>query len=94
MNIPSEIKIGGKLIKVELVEKLSKNIAFWKGNDYVIKVEDNDKYPRQRRDEAFMHEIIEAINSIYELKLKHWKINILGEALYQILNENDLSKGE
>ena len=90
--LPKTIKLGGKKIKVSLVKKGSlgngNNIGEWDPNNFTIEIENVP--PQQRINECFVHEVIEAINSIYELKLRHWKINLLGEMLYQVIKEAKL----
>ena len=89
MKIPRSIKIGGKKIKVKLVDECD-NAGEWDGNLYVISIENLADAPPERMEECLLHEIIEALNQLYELKLAHWKINIIGESLYQILKDNKL----
>lgn len=42
-----------------------------------------DKKVREQCETSFVHEVIEAINSIHGLELEHPKITTLGTALYQ-----------
>jgi hypothetical protein len=93
MKIPEILKIGGKEIKVSFVAPDSlenSNVAMWFPDTFEIKIEDLPGAPIQRKEEAFLHETIEAINAMYELNLVHWKITLLGELLYQIFKDNDL----
>lgn len=41
--------------------------------------------------ETYLHEIIEAINAIYELKMKHSSIQTMGVALLQVLPQLGLA---
>ena len=45
----------------------------------------------QRQWETLFHEIIEAINSQYNLELPHQTINILGSAIFQVIKDNNLA---
>ena len=92
MNIPKYLKIGGKQITVKFVPvgDLGSALARWEPTTYTIKIENNPKWPREKTEEAFLHEIIEAVDSFYELDLPHIKINLLGEVLYQIFKDNQL----
>ena len=92
MKIPQTIKIGGKKIKVRVSKTKypSGDVGEWDGNRYIIKLDNLIDAPIERIEECFLHEIIEAINQMYELKLRHWKINMLSEVLFQILKDNNL----
>jgi len=93
MKIPRTIKIGGKKIKVRIVDEgvlSDTSAAEWDGNRYIISIVNAPDASPDRMNEAFLHEIVEAINQFYELNLPHWKLNIVGELLYQILKDNKL----
>jgi hypothetical protein len=45
----------------------------------------------KRHGEIFMHEVIEAINDIYNLSVDHDDMMVLGVTLYQVLKENKLT---
>jgi len=49
----------------------------------VIALEDCLDHPRSV--ENLMHELVEAINDLWDLRLPHWKIQVLGMALGQAL---------
>ena len=95
MKIPKTLKIGGKKIKISVVKNIEKEenenaIGLWDIEKYKITLEKNDLTPPGKLEECFLHEIIEAINELYELKLSHYKITLIGELLYQILKDNKL----
>lgn len=94
MKIPRSLKIGGKKIRVLSSTSESsadvENIGEWDGHYYVISLDKLKGAPIERTDECFLHEIIEAINGMYEMKLTHWKITVLSEVLYQIIKDNKL----
>lgn len=95
MKIPKTLKIGGKKIKVRVIKKIKGNenenvIGLWDVETYKITLQKNDTTPIGKVEECFLHEIIEAINGLYELKLPHYKITLLSELLYQILKDNKL----
>jgi len=94
MKIPRTLKIGGKKIKVikrkTFVAMDGDNLGEWDGNRYTIMLDAFIDAPPERMEECFLHEIIEAINQMYELKLSHWKITLLSEMLYQIIKINKL----
>ena len=46
--------------------------------------------PATRTGEVFLHEIIEALDSIYALDMPHNTIQVLAVGLFQVLMDNDL----
>ena len=95
MKIPKTLKIGGKKIKVRAIKKIkgaeNENvIGLWDVGNYKITLQKNDIMPDGKLEECFLHEIIEAINGLYELKLSHYKITLMSEVLFQIIKDNKL----
>lgn len=91
MDIPGKIKIGPYDVKVEVVDNIALDREH--GGEYhprQLKI-CLDKALEKRHGEIFMHEIIEAINDIYNLSIDHDDMMVLGVALYQVLKENKLS---
>ena len=90
IDIPDKVKVGPYDIKVEVVE----NIAIDRdhGGEYSPRklTIELDKSIEKRHGEIFMHEIIEAINDIYNLSIDHDDMMVLGVALYQVMKENKL----
>lgn len=58
------------------------------GNNAVIKIDVDLKL--QVKQKVLLHEIIEAINFEYSLKLEHDKICVLESALFEVIKNNDL----
>jgi hypothetical protein len=91
MNLPDKIKIGPYDIKVEIVH----NIAIDRdhGGEYSPRelTISLDSSIEKRHGEIFVHEIVEAINDIYNLNINHDDMMVLGVALYQVLKENRLT---
>jgi hypothetical protein len=48
------------------------------------------QYPQESQESTLLHEIIEAINGLTEMGLKHKQIATLETCLHQILRENKL----
>lgn len=89
MNIPDSIKIGGCTYKVEFVENLSRDRnasgqscmnAQW------IKIDNS--ICQEQKESTFIHEIIEQIDAMNELKLDHQQICTLETAIYQVIKDN------
>lgn len=88
MNLPDKVRIGPYDIKVEVVENLAVDREH--GGEYSpreLKIS-LDSSLRKRHGEILIHEIIEAINDIYNLKINHDDMMVLGMALYQLLIDN------
>jgi len=92
--IPEEIKIGGFLIGIELVEHLVNergNLGEYHPRTQTIKLDkDNTK---QQNQETLIHEILEAVTSIYDIEMQHKDLSNMAVVLHQILLDNEgLSK--
>lgn len=87
VTLPAHIKIGGtKHIITRTPMADQGNILFLRGKILI-----NDELCQEKAEEAVCHEIVEGWNDLYNLKLKHRKIQIIGNALHQLLKDNDLS---
>jgi len=91
VKIPKTIKIGGHDISVSFDHKL----VLMRGNsgescamENSIVIDPNAQPSQQEA--TLLHEIIENINSNYELKLEHTQISSLEATLYQVLHDNKL----
>ena len=88
ITLPDTVKIGPYDIKVEVVDNLAVDREH--GGEYSpreLKIS-LDSSLRKRHGEILMHEIIEAINDIYNLNIEHEDMVVLGIALYQLLKDN------
>ena len=88
INLPDEVKVGPYNIKVEVIQNIA--IDREHGGEYSpreLKIS-LDSSLRKRHGEILMHEIVEAINDIYNLSIKHEDMMVLGIALYQLLIDN------
>ena len=96
MKIPDKIKIGGRQVNIEVVgdEIINAGGTF---NDWFNRIQlntqDSEDNPG-RVEQDLLHEIVECINTRYELKLEHPVITIFSEVLYQVLVDNPLRFGE
>ncbi len=91
MNLPDAVKIGPYNIEIEVVDNLVVDREH--GGEYSpreLKI-NLDSSLRKRHGEILMHEIVEAINDIYNLKINHDDMMVLGVVLYQVMKENKLS---
>lgn len=83
------IKIGGINYEVKYKKNLARdrgNLGECCGNSAEIGLDEDIN--KNVKDKVLLHEIIEAINFEYELKLEHEKISILESTLYQIIIDN------
>lgn len=89
--IPASIKIGCFEVKVQIVKNLAYDrdrIGEFCPRNLTIDIEETSSLQRQW--ETLFHEIIEAINSQYNLELPHQTIHILGSAFFQVIRDNTL----
>lgn len=93
MNLPKSIKIGGHKYKVTLKNletgEATQNCGYCKTclNELVI----NSELPPQQQESTLLHETLEAINWLHELKLEHNQLMSLEASLYQVLHDNKLT---
>lgn len=89
MDIPNKIKIGGFNYNCKEEENLIRdngNLGESCSNALTIKVDES--LPLQQKESTLLHEIIEQINSNYELNLEHNQICTLETSLYQVYKDN------
>ena len=100
MKIPKKIKVGGLEYKVlqgyafketELMGQVSHSQTEIRLNNidpYGV------QYPNQKKEECFVHEIIHAIDSVYNNNsLEEKTVDRLSQGLYQVLKDNKLYFG-
>lgn len=92
MKIPKKIKISGHVLKIKEVAELdnNQNLGRYTMSKNEILLDKNSDV--QQKESTFFHEIIEALNSMYEIGLKHRDISTLENSLYQVLKDNNLLK--
>jgi hypothetical protein len=84
------LNISGHEIPVYVDPQLftdSGNIGEWQYREVAVIIDGNCAPAVQQ--ETFCHEVIEVWNEIYELKLKHRQIQVLGSVFFQFLANND-----
>jgi hypothetical protein len=87
-QIPKSIHLGGHEIPVKLVKHVPGDedehvFGHYDPKTMTIRIR-KDLRPSMM-EEVFVHEVVEAINDIFELRLAHNKIQTLGVALHQAL---------
>jgi hypothetical protein len=96
MKIPSSVKIGGLLYTVDIIPGLSaarEDGALGSCDSNLCTILLDNILNEDQLVSVFIHEIIEAINAMYELGLEHRQITSLETALYQVFSDNKLLKG-
>lgn len=98
MNIPSKVKIGGKIFDVGLTNLTSTSgDKIYGGQSAVFRhwIKIQCDVPESQKEETFLHEIIELIGDMNDLKLNHTQISTLSNCLYQVICDNQsIFKGE
>lgn len=95
MNIPSILKIGGHdyTVTKNPACQIDGLVCCGAHNGSLETIQVNLNHPLGTQQATLVHEIIEAINWMHELKLEHTAICTLSEVLYQVLKDNDLYFG-
>ena len=93
MKVPKKVKIGCYDFTVNWEDKPIQDNDLCCGimslNNHSITLSSSmlaDKIP-----ETFLHEIIHAIDDMYNLELGENRVNVLGIQLYQVIKDNKLS---
>lgn len=91
MKIPASIKIGGHDIKITRCKpnEISSHGEYY-GRGLEIRLDDDYDLPESRQAECFLHETIEAIRHLYNLKFDHAELVIISEQLFAIIRNNGL----
>ena len=92
MNIPKKVLIGGHKYPVDVFSGDTRFINSGELNTWTqeIRINTADNLSESAQAEAFLHEIIEAINHYNELKLEHRNISVLCTQLFAVLRNNNL----
>lgn len=89
MQISEKIKIGGYMIGVEFVNNLMtdrQHMGEYAPRTQIIKIDKDCS--KQQREETFIHEIIEAITSIYDITIEHKDLSNMATVLHQVIVDN------
>ena len=87
MQVPEKLKIGGFTYTISLSDTMPE-LGTCNPDHLLIKICNNQ--PVEKKMSNLLHEIIEAINYIYDLDLEHTAVKILDATLYQVLKDNKL----
>lgn len=89
MNIPKEVKIGGFIVNVEFVDNLiveRRHCGEYNGRTNIITID--KAISQQQKEDTFIHELLEAITSIYDIDMDHKDLSNMATVLYQIIKDN------
>jgi len=99
MKIPAQIKIGGHIYQVVypyVFKERFDRAGSTDGDACRILISnkcDGLEMPQSRIEEIFIHEVLHAVDSIYNGgKLEEEDVKRLAEGLYQVLSDNNLLK--
>ncbi|MCK9371003.1 hypothetical protein M0R04_13920 [Candidatus Dojkabacteria bacterium] len=92
MKIPDQLKIGGHIVKVELIdlgESLDGEFDSQKN-----RIALNSKLPPSQMEASLLHEILHACNAGFsgDDSVIHVLMESISQQLYQVLKDNDLLK--
>lgn len=89
--IPDKIRIGGYDVEVKMVDNLVNDRQHL--GEYFPRTQEihiDQAQTKQSMQETFIHEIIEAIKSIYDLEMEHSVLTLLSTCLHQVLRDNKI----
>jgi hypothetical protein len=86
-----EIKVGAHTFFVKYVDSGNNwlgddNHGVYVGHIYTIFINDSD--PDSIKLSTFFHELMHALEELYDLKMSHRDLNVLGEVFSQVLIDN------
>lgn len=87
MKIKPKIRIAGRDFEVKYIEGLADDGSTDFTNNIILI---RDELSEENKQTTLLHEIIECINSIYDLNLNHQTIQTLEAGLFQIYKDNEL----
>ena len=91
MEIPDKIKVGAYYFKVYFEKNLSRSRdRFGEFRPSPQEIALDPDCTEDLQGETLLHEVVEALNWMYDMQLNHHIIALLGTGLHQILKENDL----
>ena len=97
MHYPDTVQVGAASVKVRVHNSFilgthdGKHIVGkYDGKNRTIDIIDDGDH-KELTGETFVHELVEAVNSIYQLELDHRVIATLGVGLYQALTSGQVS---
>ena len=89
MKIPEKIKIGGFIVTVELVNNIMTDrgrLGEYHPRTQIIKIDKDCS--EQQKEETFLHELLEAITSIYDIDIEHKDLSNMATVLHQVIKDN------
>jgi len=90
MSLPRLLRIGGHLLKVKVYDLLKEDASTDMGyhRPAMNTIGISSTIVESQQWATLLHEILEAINFSYAVKLEHEQIMQLESALFQVLEEN------
>lgn len=92
-EIKDKIRIGGHVITIEEQKNFARdhnNFGEWQ--PIPLKIIIDADLPESLKNETIMHEILEAVTQLYDIDIKHHKLEVLAVVLYQIFSDKSEEK--
>jgi hypothetical protein len=89
MEIPKTIKIGGYTVEVKFASNMMtdrRNMGEYHPRTQTIKIDSDCS--KQQSEETLIHELLEAITSIYDIAIEHKDLSNLATVLHQVIKDN------
>lgn len=88
MVIPDKIKVGGLTFRISESDLLKDSPTFGVTQLNQLFIVIDPSSASERKAQTFVHEVIEALNDAYHLKMEHDMIERLEGALYAFIVDN------
>jgi len=89
MNVPSSVKVGAFIIAVNRDPFLmASREAYGEYHPSKLEIVLDTNLNKQKEGETLLHEMLEAIDAIYDIELDHHKLSLMATALHQVVIEN------
>jgi len=90
LTIPDKLKIGGLTLDVVYKKIVADRNNFGEMSFMNQTITIDPDIKQDKREDTFLHEILEAINHYYCIGLEHDNLTVLGRVLYQVLRDNEI----
>lgn len=91
MKMPEKIKIVGYQVTIsEVLDMVSDRARVGEYSPRTQEIQIESTFTEQYKEEVLIHEILEAIKSLFDLKIPHDALSTLSIVLHQVLKDNDL----
>lgn len=89
MNIPDKIKVGGNVYPIRFVENMGIDRNLYGNTNHSVGfIEIDASLVGQTKKSTFIHEMLHALDNVYDIGLSEHQVSLLEAALYAFLEDN------